>query len=104
MNKEEILKKSRQENMNGDECQKKRRTDQDAFSVWGFIFMCIAIMVLKLIRREPINDVLAIMWCGTATAALYGAIREKTKLYIFLTVVEYALAVAFFIKFCMEMF
>ncbi len=104
MNKQEILKKSRQENMNGDECQRKRRTDQDAFSAWGFLIMCGVIMVLKLIQRESINDVLAILWCGSATAVLYGAIREKTKLYIFLTVVAYALAVMFFCIFCMEIF
>ncbi len=104
MNKQEILKKSRQENMNGDECERKKRTDQDAFSVWGYIIMSAVFMVLKLIQREPINDVLAILWSGSATGFLYRAIHTKEKIYVIAAVVEYLLALLVFCKYCMEIF
>ncbi len=104
MNKNEILAKSRQENMNDDECQKKRRTDQDAFSVWGYIIMSFIFIVLKLIQREPLEDVLSILWCGVATGFLYGAIHTKEKISVIATVAGYLLALLFLCKYCMEMF
>ncbi len=104
MNKEEILKRSRQENMNGDEREQKVRTDQDAFSVWGFVIMCSVIMVIKFIQDKAAEDILSILWCGSATAFLYRAIHTKDKLSIFCTVIGYLLALFFFYQFCVEMF
>lgn len=38
MNKEEILAKSKKENILGDEREKEVRIRRDAFSFWGLIF------------------------------------------------------------------
>ncbi len=104
MNKQEILKKSRQENMNGDECERKKRTDQDAFSVWGYVIMGLIFMVLKMVGDRAAEDVLSILWCGVATGFLYRAIHTKEKISVIAAVAGYLLALFFFCKYCMEMF
>lgn len=49
MDKNEILSKSRKENVYGDEREKEVRVKRDAFSQWGLIVLGIIIMVIKLL-------------------------------------------------------
>lgn len=52
MNREEVLLKSRKENIYGDEYEKNVRIKRDAFSVWSFLILGTLIMIIKLFRVE----------------------------------------------------
>lgn len=104
MNKEEILKKSREENIYGDERDKTIRVRRDAFSVWGMIILGIIIMIVKLCRTQSPADIISLMFCTSATASLYEALKTRKKLHIIFTVILYVLALYYFYRFCAGLF
>lgn len=104
MNKEEILAKARQENVYGDEREKKIRIHRDAFSCWGVIILGTIMMVIKLVRVESPADIITLFFCMSATASLYEAIKTKKKWNMIVTVLLFLLTLYFFYKFCVGIF
>lgn len=104
MNREEILAKARRENAYGDEREKKIRIHRDAFSCWGVIILGTIMMGVKLIRMESPADIISLLFCMSATASLYEAIKTKKKLHIIITVFLFLLTLYFFYKFCVGIF
>lgn len=104
MNKEEILSKAKQENVYGDEREKKIRLHRDAFSCWGVILVGAVIMMVKLCRTESPADIISLFFCMSATASLYEALKSKRAMHIALTVVLFLLTFYFFYKFCAGMY
>ena len=60
MNKEEILSRSKKDNIYGDEREQQIRTKRDAFSLWGLIVLGAIIMIIKLFRMESPADIIAL--------------------------------------------
>ncbi|MCD8356734.1 MAG: DUF6442 family protein [Clostridia bacterium] len=104
MNKEDILAKAKKENIYGDEREKKIRVHRDAFSCWGTIILGIIIMAIKLVRVESPADIIALFFCGAATASLYEAIQTRKKVHIIVTIVLFVLTIYYFYKFCTGIF
>ncbi len=104
MNKEEILSKSKKENIYGDEYERIVRTRRDAFSVWGFLILGIAIMTIKLFRTQSPADIICMMFCTSGLGFAYEGIHLKKKWQIIAGSVLLLCAAYFFYKFCKGVF
>lgn len=99
MNKDEILKKSVQENLILDERDKHIRTHRDAFSMWGIIVLGLIIMGIKIRHGQSPNDILSLFFGMVATADLYMAVKTKKLLHIILMIVFSTLTLYYFYHF-----
>ncbi len=99
MNKEEILKKARQENVNGDEREKELLIKRDAFSLWGLTVLGIIIMIIKLMRAQPISDILSILFCTSGLGFTYQGYKAKNKWITASGIVFLIACIYFFYKF-----
>lgn len=104
MNKEEILKKSKKENINGDEREKGIRTKRDAFSLGGFIVLGVIIMVIKLVRVESPADIISLFFCTSGLGFTYEGIKLKSKWNIICGIILLLLACYCFYRFCAGLF
>lgn len=104
MKKEEILARSKKENINGDEREKNVRTKRDAFSLWGFIVLGIVIMIIKLFHTKSPADIISIMFCTSGLGFTYEGIKLKKKWTAIIGVLFLLLGVYYFYRFCMGLF
>jgi hypothetical protein len=104
MNKEEILAKSKKENILGDEREKEVRIRRDAFSFWGLIFLGIIIMLIKLIRVQSPADIISLMFCTSGLGFIYEGVKLKSKWNTILGIIFLILAGYFLYKFCVGLF
>lgn len=104
MNKEEILSKSKKENIYGDEREKEIRLSRDAFSIWGVIILGAIIMIIKLVRVQSPADIISLLFCMSGMGFTYGGVKLKSKIQIVVGIVLLLLAVYFFYKFCAGLF
>lgn len=95
MDKNEILSKSRKENVYGDEREKEVRVKRDAFSQWGIIVLGIIIMVIKLLRTESPADIISILFCTSGLGFTYAVACGIALLLA---------SIYFFYKFCAGLF
>lgn len=104
MNKEDILNKSKKENVYGDEREKEIRIKRDAFSLWGLIGLGFIIMVLKLYRAESPSDIISIFFCTSGLAFAYEGFKLKHKWPAICGMILLLASAYFFYKFCMGLF
>lgn len=104
MKKEEILAKSKKENIYGDEREKEVRTKRDAFSVWGLVILGIILMIIKLLRTEFPADIISLLFCSSGLGFTYEGIKLKKKWTLICGIVLMLLAVYYFYKFCVGAF
>ncbi len=104
MNKEEILARAKQENVYGDEREKKIRIHRDAFSCWGVLALGTVIMVIKLFRGESPADIISLFFCMAAMGSLYNAAKSKGVVLWAVTAALFGLSGFFFYRFCVGMF
>ncbi len=104
MNREEILAKSKKENIYGDEREKEVRTKRDAFSLWGLIVLGLIITGIKLFRVESPADILSILFCTSGMGFVYEGVKLKKKWGTISGIVLLLLSVYYFYKFCMGIF
>lgn len=104
MNKEEILARSKKENIYGDEREKEVRTKRDAFSLWGLTVLGITIMIIKLFSTESPSDVISILFCTSGLGFTYEGIQLKKKWATICGIVLILLAVYYFYRFCVGLF
>lgn len=104
MNKEEILSKSKKENLNGDEREKAVRTSRDAFSVWGFIILGFVIIIMKITQGQSPADIISLFFCVSGIGFTYEGIQEKNKWHIVSGVVLLLFTAYFFYKFYKGLF
>lgn len=100
MNKEEILRRSQQENANGDERVQKIRVDRDAFSVWAVELVGAALMAVKLARGQSPADIVSIFFAMAGAAFAYEGGKLKSKSRLIAGGVLLALGAYFFYRFC----
>lgn len=104
MNKDEILARSKKENIYGDEREKEVRIKRDAFSLWGLVILGSIIMVMKLICSESSADIISILFCTSGLAFTYEGVKLKRKWTAVSGVVLLLASIYFFCKFCMGIF
>ena len=104
MNKNEILAKSRKENLNGDEREKNIRLCRDAFSVWGLLILGFIIMIMKVWQGQSPADIVSLFFCVSGIGFAYEGIRVKSKWHTAAGIVLILSAVYFFYKFYMGLF
>ena len=100
MDKEEILKKSRKENINGDE---RDYQIKDRSMMWAYIFMVLGIAIFKLtdIKDAPIMDYSASLAASCCAAMTYRFIKTKAVMYLVLAIVMLGLTVLCTVRFFM---
>lgn len=104
MDKEEVLARSKKENIYGDEREKKVRTKRDAFAGWGFTVLGIIIMFIRIFHGDPASDIIAILFCTSGLAFTYEGIKLQKKWAAICGIVFLLLAVYYFYKFCIRIF
>lgn len=102
MNKEEILARSKKENIYGDEREKEVRTKRDAFAGWGFTVLGIIIMFIKIFHGESGSDIIAILFCTSGLAFTYEGMKLQKKWTAICGIVLFLFAVYYFYRFCLE--
>lgn len=78
MKKEEILAKSREENLFLDECEKQTKQKSQAFGVFFTTVICILIMGIKMVCHQSAYDVCAILCAMLFATTGYQAYHEKS--------------------------
>lgn len=104
MNRDEILAKSKQENVYGDEREKEIRVKRDAFCVWGLIVPGIVIMAVKLRHTESPADIIALLFCTSGLGFAYEGVKMKKRWQLIGGIVFLLLAAYFFYRFCANLF
>lgn len=104
MNKEEVLARSKKENIYGDEREKEVRTKRDAFGGWGFTILGIVIMFIKIFHGDSASDIISILFCTSGLAFTYEGIKLKKKGTVICGIVLLIFAIYFFCRFCMVIF
>lgn len=104
MNKEEILARSKKENILGDEREKEVRTKRDAFAGWGFTLLGIIILLIKIFHGDSGSDIISLLFCTSGLAFTYEGIKLQKKLTAICGIVLLLSAVYFFYKFCLGIF
>lgn len=104
MKKEEILTRSKKENIYGDEREKEVRIKRDAFSLWGLIILGSIMMIIKLFHTDSPADIIAILFCTSGLGFTYEGIKLKKKLSILCGSVLLLCAAYYFYKFCLGLF
>lgn len=101
MDKEEILKKSRKENLNGDE---REHQVKDRSMMWAYIFMVVvsaAFRLFDITEDAPIMDFSAAIASSACAATTYRFIKTKTVMYLILAIVMLGLTVLSTVRFFM---
>lgn len=93
MDKNEILSKSRKENVYGDEREKEVRVKRDAFS-----------LVIKLLRTESPADIISILFCTSGLGFTYEGIKLRKKYTVACGIALLLASIYFFYKFCAGLF
>lgn len=104
MNKNEILSKSRKENVYGDEREKEVRVKRDAISQWGLIVLGIIIMVIKLMQMQSPADIISILFCTSGIGFIYEGMKLSKKYTVACGIVLLSASIYFFYKFCAGLF
>ena len=104
MDKTEILAKAKKENALGDEREKGIRVKRDAFSLWGFLILSVAIMIIKLIRTQSPTDIISLLFCTSGSGFIYEGIKLKSKWQIISGAVLLLAAAYSFYRFCEGLF
>ena len=104
MNREEILARSKKENVYGDEREREARIKRDAFSLWGLIVLGVIIMAIKLVRTESPADIISILFCTAGMGFAYEGVKLKNKWTAAAGIVFLLLSVYFFYRFCVGSF
>lgn len=104
MNKEEILLKSKQENIYGDEREKTIRKNRDAFMTWGVIILGFVIMVIKVSQTQSPADIISILFCMSGMGFVYEGVKLKSRPQLMTGTALLLLSAYFFYKFCAGIF
>lgn len=104
MNKDEILAKSKKENIMGDEREKSVRVNRDAFSLWGFLFLGVIIMIIKLVHTQSPSDIISLLFCTSGLGFTYEGLKLNSKWKIISGIILLLCAAYFFYKFCVGLF
>lgn len=79
MDKNEILRRSQEENHNGDERELQIQTKSNAFSRNLIVIFLIALTFLHYAKGLPIDHLLAVFWIGTAGRYYYLFYKNHEK-------------------------
>lgn len=101
MNKEEILSRSKKDNMFFDEYEKHMKFKGRALGLTFTLLMCIVIYVIKLFNKENCTDILTVIWSVLVGSVGYEAYLTKSKVKIVLSVFFLIFMLYYFIKFVM---
>ena len=77
MNKEEILAKSRKENVLQDEMERTVRIEGESFSLIFVFLMGLALIAWKRFHSLPDEDVLVMFWTSCAASRIYRLTQRR---------------------------
>ncbi len=80
MNKEEILKKYKEEGV--DEGREHNNQQEDDAGFWGLIFLSLLVMIYQVLMELPFGDIPALLFCfvSIGSFARYKADKDKSHL------------------------
>lgn len=100
MNKEDVLAKSKKENIYGDEREREVRTKRDAFAGWGFTVLGIIIMIIKIFHGDSASDIISILFCTSGLAFTYEGMKLQKKWTAICGIVLLLFSTYYFYRFC----
>lgn len=100
MNKEDVLAKSKKENIYGDEREREVRTKRDAFAGWGFTVLGIIIMIIKIFHGDSASDIISILFCTSGLAFTYEGMKLQKKWTAICGIVLLLFSAYYFYRFC----
>ena len=80
MNKEEILAKSRKENVLQDEMERTVRIEGESFSLLFVFLMGLILLTWKRVHGLPHEDVLTMFWTACVANRVYRLARRRNDL------------------------
>lgn len=101
MKKEEILAKSREENLFSDEWEKQTKQKSQAFGAFFTSVICIVIIGVKMILCQDVRDISAILCAMVFSITGYQAYREKSGTKLVIAGFSFIGMVYFFVKWIM---
>ena len=101
MTKEEILEKSRRENKNGDEMEKKILSDAMKFSYLAMILAAALFAFVRAERGYPIMDLPAVCCASVFADFMYRYVKTKEKSNLLMVLITLAAAIAAAVLFFM---
>ncbi|MEK4485409.1 DUF6442 family protein [Psychrobacillus sp. FSL H8-0484] len=99
MNKDEILAKSRKENVYMDEREEKIDSESGLTGYIGITILLILFIVFKGTMKQPIADILSILTAHLTIVSIYKYRRIPEKKFFLTTGVIYGLITLFLIGF-----
>ena len=79
MDKEKILSQNKKDNLYLDEYEKHIKLKGKSFGLMFVLLVCILIFVIKVICKEPYNDIMTIIWSVAFGSMGYEAHISKNK-------------------------
>ena len=101
MTKEEVLSKSRKENKNGDEMEKKVLNDATKFSYIAMVVFSAIFAFIRAEQGDPIMDLPAICCASVCANFLYRFIKTREKLNVIIAIITLISTIIFSILFFM---
>ena len=83
MDKNEILKRSQEENQDGDEREKQIQTKSESFSRNLILLVLLILTFFNFAKGLPADHFLAIFWAGTAARYYYLFYKSHKKQELF---------------------
>ena len=79
MDKEKILSQNKKDNLYLDEYEKHIKLKGKSFGLMFVLLVCILIFVIKVICKEPYNDIMTIIWSVAFGYMSYEAYLPRSK-------------------------
>ena len=101
MDKEKILSQNKKENLYLDEYEKHIKLQGKSFGLMFVLFICILILFIKAVCKEPYYDIMTIIWSVAFGYMSYEAYLSRSK-HKFVTAVFFVLFMMYYLyKFLM---
>ena len=99
MNKEEILAKSRKENVLQDEMERTVRIEGESFSLLFVFLMGLILLTWKRVHGLPHEDVLAMFWASCVGNRLYRLTKRRNTSDVVTLLISLAFLIWNLVKF-----
>lgn len=99
MNKDEILEKSRRENVGQDEMEKTIRIEGESFSLAVTLMMGLLLVFFDHLHGLPSDQVLIMFWTSCVSRQLYKLTRRREKWDLISLIISLVFLVFYVVKY-----